>query len=172
MSPCRHVHVHVTATLTAALPARVAGCRYDGRKWREIDDGRNAGRFVVDAPRASPVLGARGHGAAGGEEGEGYAAWLARREEERSAQQEINLQLGEYSGSSHKQMRVLPPELVAGFDDFPQVFGAQVKPPRATAPTPMSTGSPRHAAVATRRYMDMDMDMDPLRPPTTSNRHV
>ena len=36
----------------------------------------------------------------------------------------MNLQLGEYRASTHKQMRVLPPELVAGFDDFTAVFGS------------------------------------------------
>ena len=34
------------------------------------------------------------------------------------------MQLGEYRASTHKQMRVLPPELVAGFDDFAAVFGS------------------------------------------------
>jgi hypothetical protein len=33
------------------------------------------------------------------------------------------VQLGEYCASSHKQMRVLPPEMVSGFDDFHVVFG-------------------------------------------------
>ena len=54
---------------------------------------------------------------------ESYEAWLAKAELQRSGQQEINVQLGEYCASSHKQMRVLPPELVAGFADFDVVFG-------------------------------------------------
>ena len=39
-------------------------------------------------------------------------------------QVEINLQLGEYSASAHKQMQLLPAEIVRDFDDFRTVFGA------------------------------------------------
>ena len=55
-----------------------------------------------------------------------YNDWLAHEELARSAQQEVNVQLGEYcaSSSSHKQMRVLPPEMVSGFEDFEVVFGS------------------------------------------------
>ena len=55
--------------------------------------------------------------------GQSFGEWLACDELARSAQLEINVQLGEYCTSSHKQMRVLPPEIVAGVDDFSVVFG-------------------------------------------------
>ena len=53
-----------------------------------------------------------------------FDAWLTGEELARSAQEEVNVQLGEYHASTHKQMRVLPPELVQGFPDFNVVFGS------------------------------------------------
>ena len=34
------------------------------------------------------------------------------------------MQLGQYCASSHRTMRVLPPEIVAGFEDFRIIFGS------------------------------------------------
>ena len=53
---------------------------------------------------------------------ESYDAWLSREELQRSGQQEINVQLGEYNASAHKQIEVLPASFAA-FADFRAVFG-------------------------------------------------
>ena len=58
------------------------------RDWQEMDESRNAGRFVVDRGAPQPVFAAAPY--------ETYEAWLARQERASSAHQEINIQLAEY----------------------------------------------------------------------------
>ena len=68
--------------------------------------------------------GGSGGGSGGGaHDGETFEEWLSRSTRQHEQRVEINLQLGEYSASAQKQMKVLPGELVT-FEDFRTVFGA------------------------------------------------
>ena len=147
---CDFVMEAVTRVVTFTGPRAPAAHALRSRNWRQMGGERCSGRYVHEgaapgagapsvpgaaeaAETAELAGGADGaEGGAGGvvarstarAEGESYEEWLSRSTRQGEQQVEINLQLGEYSASAHKQMQLLPAEIVRDFDDFRTVFGA------------------------------------------------